>query len=312
MGSAYNIAKFSAPDEAGTFLDKADLIELTRLLAKYAPHDDSFSLTSSNIQIVRSTKLQSEQTHTLSTPSICVVPQGAKAVSFGQDGFEYDESKMVVYAASLPIRVKITQASKEAPYYCMVIPIDPIRLHDSVSKVFPNGVPKSDKTHAVYVGETNPYIFKSAMRVMTLIEQQENTDLLVPLAIDEILIRLLSSPMGPSLAQIGLKDSNADKVSRAISWLKDNFKQPIRMDDLAKIAGMSSSAFHTQFKSITNMTPLQFQKTLRLQEARSLIRTQMMDIGSASSAVGYISPTQFSREYSREFGVSPSRDGMDK
>ena len=310
MRTISNIAQFHALDEAVQVPEPADLKELTRLLGKYAPHDDGFELIKDGVQVYRESKLNTERSYMLSRPSVCIVPQGAKAVSLSTNGFEYDNSKMVVYAAEVPMNVRITKASKEEPYYCMVIPIDPAKLQELNIKVFPNGVPKAHKTSAVYVGNSNPKIVKSAIRLMETIEQQEDVDLLAPLIVDEILIRLLRSSAGAQIAQIGVTDSHAEKVNKAIAWLKSNFSAPIKIEDLAKAAGMSVSSFHTHFKSITDMSPLQFQKTLRLQEARNLIRTKMKDVGSAALEVGYTSTTQFSREYSREFGVSPSKDKM--
>ncbi len=303
-----NIVQFQMPREETAPLDPSDLKSLTQLLAKYAPHDDGFELIKDGVKVFRESKLTTNNTFMLSLPSLCIVPQGAKAVTLANDRFEYDQSKMVVYAAEVPMHVRITQASKEHPYYCMVIPIDPARLHELNVKVFPNGIPKTKKTRAVYVGEANSKILKSAIRLMDLIEQQEDIDLLAPLIVDEMLIRLLRSPVGPEIAQIGLIGSHAENIGKAITWLKQNYIKPVKMDDLAKIAGMSVSSFHTHFKSMTSMSPLQYQKTLRLQEARTLIQTKMMDVSSAAFAVGYVSPTQFSREYSREFGVAPSKD----
>lgn len=143
---------------------------------------------------------------------------------------------------------------------------------------------------------------------MELIADPEDADLLVPLVIDEILIRLLRSPAGPSIAQVGITDSNTQKVAKAISWLKKNYDQPVKMESLAKIAGMSLSLFHTHFKKLTLMSPLQFQKTLRLEEARNLMMSKMMDVTNASFEVGYSSVSQFSREYTRYFGRSPAKD----
>ena len=303
-----NIAKFRVPGEDVDTLSKGDLDALSRLLEKDAPNDDTFELTKEGLQIVRASKPDERQTYMLSLPGICIVPQGSKSVSLAQDSFEYGETSMVVYAAEVPINIQVTKASKDKPYLCLVIPIDPRRLGELIMKVFPNGVPKTDGVRAAYVGENNPKIIKSSIRLMELIEQQEDADLLVPLVIDEILIRLLRSPAGPSIAQIGITDSHAEKVSKAITWLKDNYAKPVKMEDLAKIAGMSASSFHTHFKNVTDMSPLQFQKTLRLQEARSMMLTKMMDVSSASYGVGYSSPSQFSREYSRFFGISPAKD----
>ena len=303
-----DIVAFRLPDEGTKSPAPADLQALIRLLSKYAPHDDGFDLTRHGVKVFKASKPQAEKTHMLSQPSICIVPQGSKSVSFATQSFAYDKTKMVVYAAEIPINVKVTQATTKEPYFCLVIPLEPHRLNELILKVFPNGVPKTDKSRAVYVGDSNPKIIKSAVRMMELIEQQEDVDLLVPLVIDEILIRLLRSPAGPSIAQIAITDSHAEKVAKAISWFKDNYAQTIKMEDLAKTAGMSISSFHTHFKAITAMSPLQFQKTLRLQEARHLIRTKMMDVSSAAFEVGYASPSQFSREYTREFGVTPSKD----
>lgn len=305
---AANIAEFRIPGENSPDVTRDDLNALTRLLARYAPHDDRFDLNRDGLHVVRSSQTMVETTYTLAIPGICIVPQGSKAVTIGGNHFEYDEYQMAVYAAEIPINVRITKASADKPYYCLVIPIDPARLSELILKVFPCGLPKAERSRAVYVGDTHPKIVKCAVRMMELIAQQEDVDLLVPLVVDEILIRLLRSPCGPALSQIGIANSHAEKVAKAISWLKVNYSQPIKMEDLAKIAGMSVSSFHTHFKSITDMSPLQFQKTLRLQEARRLIRTRFVDVSSAAFNVGYASTTQFSREYSRFFGTPPSKD----
>ncbi len=303
-----NLGDFrSRSDEINAF-NTHDLDTLSRLLEKYTPHDDTFQITDYGLQIVKASKPHACKTYMLSQPGICIVPQGSKAVSLAQDSFEYGETSMVVYAAEIPINIQVTKATKDKPYLCLVIPIDPRRLGELILKVFPNGVLKTDSLRAAYVGDVNPKIIKSSIRLMELIEQQEDADLLVPLVIDEILIRLLRSPAGASIAQIGITDSHAEKVSKAISWLKANYTKTVQIDDLAKIAGMSVSSFHMHFKSITDMSPLQFQKTLRLQEARNMMLTKMVDVSSASYEVGYSSPSQFSREYSRQFGVSPSKD----
>ena len=289
-------------------VEQADFDRLAQALERYAPHDGRFDLTAEGVHIVKSSKAADTQTYMLSQPGLCLVPQGMKAVSLTGGAFEYGESSMVVYAAAVPISVKVTRADKDKPYLCLVIPIDAQKLGELIVKAFPHGVPKSDDPRAVYVGDTNPRIVKSAIRLMELIAQQEDADLLVPLAIDEILIRLLRSPAGAAIAQIGIIDSHAEKVAKAIAWLKDNYAKPVKIEDLAKVAGMSLSSFHTHFKGITDLSPLQYQKILRLQEARHLMQAKMMDVSRAAFAVGYSSSSQFSREYTREFGVPPSKD----
>jgi transcriptional regulator GlxA family with amidase domain len=215
---------------------------------------------------------------------------------------------MVVYSSEVPVAASIIKASKEEPYLGLVFQFDPQRLSELVIKAFPHGVPKNPDMQPICVGKSNPKIVNSAIRLMELINLQEDLDLLVPLVIDEILIRLLRSPIGASIAQIGIVDSNAHKVAKAIYWLKDNYTNVMKVEDLAKRVGMSPSSFHQYFKSITSMSPLQYQKVLRLQEARHLMLSELMDVSTASLQVGYSSTSQFSREYSRFFGSSPAKD----
>lgn len=303
-----NVVNFRRSFELQQTPAENDLLALTQLLDKYTPHDGLFNIPDGPLHVVKSSVKYSEKMYTLAQPSICIVPQGAKQVALTHGGFEYDNRKMVVYAAEVPLHVTITQASVAAPYYCLVIPIDPKTLNRLVLKVFPNGVPKAEKTRAVYVGDTSAKLVNAARRLMEIIAHQEDTDLLVPHTIDEILMRLLRSPVGPSVAQIGVADSNIEKVSKAISWIKNNFSEAIKVDELAKHAGMSTSSFHSHFKQVTQLSPLQFQKVLRLQEARELIRGGIMDVTSVAFHVGYASASQFSREYTRAFGVAPSKD----
>lgn len=287
---------------------QADLQDLTALLAKYAPHDDHFTLADHNIHIARTSHPQSEKNYMLSQPSLCIISQGAKRVSCAQQTFDYDSNNMVVYAAEVPLLVKVTEASPEQPHYCLIIPLDPTRLQAMIAQVFPHGLPKQGKTQAVYVRQAQAALVKSAIRLMQLIEENDHADLLVPHMLDEIVIRLLRSPVGPAIAQIGTPNAPVERINKAISWLKDHYTQPLKIDDLAHVAGMSVSAFHGHFKDITALTPLQFQKTLRLQKARLLIQTSPLDVSQAAYEVGYSSSSQFSREYRRYFGVAPSQD----
>ena len=291
-------------------VDRQDLDHIAALLTKLTPYDGFFSLQHDQVDVVRISKTTTEKTYLLARPSICIVPQGAKSVSLTQGGlhFEENESTMVVYSAEVPINLAITQASIEKPYFCLMIPLDVNTLGKLILKVFPHGVPTVRKVQAVYISDADAHIIKATLRLLQLIEQQQHTQLLVPLAIEEILIRLLLSPVGAAIVQIAIANSHAEKVTKAISWLKENYAQPIKMEVLAKLTGMSVSSFHTHFKSITSMSPLQFQKTVRLQQARSLIHAKMMDVSSAAYEVGYVSTSQFSREYTRAFGVAPSKD----
>jgi transcriptional regulator GlxA family with amidase domain len=151
-------------------------------------------------------------------------------------------------------------------------------------------------------------IVSAATRLMECLAHPGDADLLAPLVLDEILIRLLRSPIGVRVAQMGFAESSVDRVAKAISWLRANFSQPMKVEELARLVNMSVSSFHEHFKSVTSMSPLHYQKVLRLQEARRLLLSTVMDAGTASQRVGYLSASQFSREYSRFFGSAPTRD----
>lgn len=285
-----------------------DYKALSSALSAFAPHDGGFDIADGLLHIVRSTEVQSETTCVLSQPSICIVPQGAKQVTLADTTFEYDYRKMVVYSAAVPISIRVTQASKQAPYFCLVIPLQPEALHRLSAKVFPDGVPERKSTRAVYVRDATAGIVSAANRMFSILAAQTDADLLVPHCIDEILIRLLRSKMGPEVLQIAQADSAIRKVSKAISWINSHFEQPLSIDSLASLAGMSVSAFHSHFKAVTALSPLQFQKRLRLQHARTLLREGRSGVTTSALEVGYTSASQFSREYFREFGHPPSQE----
>jgi AraC-like DNA-binding protein len=161
---------------------------------------------------------------------------------------------------------------------------------------------------AIATGAAEPELLDAAARMLRLLDQPTDAPVLAPLIEREILWRVLSGPLGDALRQIGLADSDLSHVTRAISWIRDNFAEPMRIDDLARLSGMSTSAFHRHFRAVTAMSPLQFQKRLRLQHARSLLVTRPGDIAGAGHLVGYDSPSQFNREYRRMFGAPPGLD----
>jgi len=175
-------------------------------------------------------------------------------------------------------------------------------------KVYPRGVPPVQERSAVYITPTDVSIVNAATRLMECLAQPGDAELVAPLVVDEILIRLLRSPIGVRVAQMGFAESSVHRVAKAISWLRANFSQPMKVEELADLVNMSVSSFHEHFKSVTSMSPLHYQKVLRLQEARRLMLSAMMDAGSAGQRVGYLSASQFSREYSQFFGNAPKKD----
>jgi len=296
--------------QAGNGLDRSEphAAHLARLIAAYAPHDGSFELRIPGLHASRFSRINGECVHALRLPSLCIVAQGAKTVIVGQEVYEYDASRMIVFSVALPVAAQITQASHSEPYLALRLDLDPHKIAELVLKVFPHGLPPAQERRAVYVTPADASTVNAATRLMECLAQPGDADLLAPLVIDEILIRLLRSPIGVRIAQMGFAESSVHQVAKAISWLRENFSQPMKVEDLAGLVHMSVSSFHEHFKSVTSMSPLHYQKVLRLQEARRLMLSTVMDAGTASQHVGYLSASQFSREYSRFFGSVPTKD----
>ena len=288
--------------------NEPDTAKLARCIAAYAPHDGSFELRIPGLYASRFSRTNAECAHALRLPSLCIIAQGAKTVIVGQEVYEYDPSRMLVFSVALPIAAQVTQASHSEPYLALRLDLDPLKISELVLKVYPNGLPPVQERRAVYVTPVDVNIVNAATRLMECLAQPGDTELLAPLVVDEILIRLLRGPIGVRVAQMGFAESSVYRVAKAISWLGANFSQPMKVEDLAGLVHMSVSSFHEHFKSVTSMSPLHYQKVLRLQEARRLMLSTMMDAGTASQRVGYLSASQFSREYSRFFGNAPTKD----
>lgn len=287
--------------------------KLAKLIRAYCPHDGRFDLPAGGAHVVRYSRISKELIHSTPRPILCIVAQGAKTVMLGSEVLQYDASRMLVVSVDLPVAGQVTKASPAEPYLSLVLDLNPQRIADLLLKVFPHGLPRAAATTAaenrgMYLGQADANIINAATRLIELMAQPEEAALLAPLVIDEILIRLLRSPVGARVGQIGLAESSVHRVGKAIEWLRANYAQPMKVEDLAELANMSLSSFHQHFKSVTSMSPLHYQKVLRLQEARRLMLATMMDAGDASRRVGYVSASQFSREYARFFGSAPTRD----
>ncbi len=284
-----------------------DVARLAALIKAYAPHDGSFELRIPGVHAIRRSRPYSELVHGLQRPALCIVAQGAKRVMVGREAYEYDPARMIAFSVDLPVTAQVTRASGAEPFLCFRLDLDRGKIAELVLRVYPRGLPRVPESRGVFVGQADPTIVAAATRLLELIGQP-GAELLSPLVVDEILIRLLLSPVGARVAQIGVAESGVQGIAKAVSWLRTNFSQPMRVEELAESVHMSASSFHQHFKAVTSMSPLQYQKVLRLQEARRLMLSAMMDAGTASRRVGYLSASQFSREYGRFFGSPPTRD----
>jgi len=285
-----------------------EVVRLAALLRTHAPCDGRFDLRIPGVHVLRLSRTDETVVHAIYHPTLCIVAQGAKRLLLRQEVYAYDISRMLVVTIDLPVAAQVTHGSYAAPFLCFRLDLDPIRIAELVLKVYPYGVPQAQEKRAIYVSPSSASIVNAAARLMELATQPRDAELIAPLVIDEILIRLLRSPIGSRVAHVGLAESSGHKIARAVDWIRANFSGPMNVEALAKQVHMSVSSFHQHFKAVTSMSPLQYQKILRLQEARRLMVSTMMDASTASRQVGYVSASQFSREYSRYFGCAPTRD----
>lgn len=241
-------------------------------------------------------------------PSICMAVQGAKRVILGEDTYVYDAHRYLITSVHLPTIVQITEASPEKPYLGLRLMLD---LREITQMMVDSNLPKprtQQSSRGMATGEVTLPLLAGIQRLIDLLDAQQDIPILAPIIQREITYRLLVGEQGDRLRQIASAGSQSNQIARAIDWLKGNFSEPLSIDDLAAKSSMSTSTFHHHFRSMTASSPLQFQKQLRLQEARRLMLAERMDAANAAFQVGYESPSQFSREYNRMFGAPPLRD----
>ncbi len=241
-------------------------------------------------------------------PSICLVAQGAKRVLLGDDTYVYDAHHFLITSVHLPTIVQITEASPEKPYLGLRLKFD---QRETLQLMADSNLPApraQQTSRAMATGEVDQPLVAAFLRLIELLADEKDIPILAPIIQREIIYRLLVGDQGARLRQIASAGSQSHQIARAIDWLKGNFAQPLRIEELAVEARMSTSTFHHHFRSMTALSPLQYQKQLRLQEARRLMLAEHLDAATAAFQVGYESPSQFSREYNRLFGAPPLRD----
>jgi AraC-like DNA-binding protein len=237
-------------------------------------------------------------------PCVCMVLQGAKQAMIGDRVVRYDTASYFVSTIDLPARGWVVEATPTHPYLAVSMRLDRDGLAALILDMPP--APEGD-TAGFAVGAITPDLLDAWLRLLMLLDRPEDCAVLAPMHEREILYRMLGGPLGGTLRQIARADSRVSQIRRAIAWLRLHFEQAMRIEHLADLAGMSASSFHRHFKAATAMSPLQYQKMLRLQEARRLLLASG-DAARAAHRVGYESASQFSREYARMFGVPPGRD----
>jgi AraC-like DNA-binding protein len=240
--------------------------------------------------------------------SICIILQGRKRVVLGEEDYYYQTDQFLVSSLDLPIIANIVEATEDNPYLGITYNLNQKEIANLLinSEFYQN---KPQETSAsITVGNMSLSLYYSFLRLISLVNEPENIKILAPIIHKEILYRLLMSEQGPRLREIGINGSKESHIAKAIEWLKNNYNTQLKIENLAAHVRMSSSSLHQHFREMTNMSPLQYQKWIRLHEARRLMLSEKLDASNAAFEVGYESPSQFSREYKRMFGNPPLRD----
>lgn len=246
--------------------------------------------------------------HAVCRPSLCAVVQGAKTSMLGDRAYRYDEGKCLIASMEVPIRAEITRATPDRPYLAFSLALDPATISELLLEL--DTADEAPTAAALAVHAFRPELADPLCRLLALCDRPRDIAILAPLIRREITWILLNGPMGPALRQIGLAGSHMARIGRAIACIREGFADQLNVRRLADVAGMSPATFHRHFKAATAMTPVQYQKQLRLQEARRLLLSHNADVARIGYAIGYESPSQFSREYRRLFGSPPGRDGQ--
>ncbi len=286
----------------------SDIQTVAKLIAALAPYEGSFELRLPGVHAIRVSRANKELTHYVQRSSLGIIAQGAKVAMIGDATYRCEAGNIALYSIDVPVASRVTRASFSEPYLVLMLDLDPTKIAELSLKVFPHGIPQATETLPLKVAEADAYVIDAATRLLELMAKPSDAALLAPLTVDEILIRVLRSRVGSRLAHVGRAGSNVDRIANVVASLRANFDQPMSIQELASVANMSVTSFHRQFKAVTGMSPLQYQKALRLQEARHLMLTASLDAGAAGRRVGYASQSQFSREYARLFGRAPTRD----
>lgn len=285
---------------------QAGRAELAELIAR-AVHEDGTIEPLEGLRLRRASA-PTEVGHGVTTLAFCVIAQGSKEIWLGDRGYRYDPAHYLIATANLPVASRITEASLERPFLNLLLRLEPAVVGSVMVEAGRPAARRKATAMAIDVSPLDANLLDAVVRLARLVDAPDDARVLAPLITREIIYRLLVGAQGDRLRHLATLGAPAQPIVRAISRLRRDFARSLRMDELARELGMSTSAFHQHFKDVTAMSPLQFQKQLRLQEARRLMLGEQLDATSAGYRVGYDDPAYFSREYKRLFGAPPARD----
>ena len=240
-------------------------------------------------------------------PMVAVVIQGSKHSVIGSKVYRYGENHCLVVGVDIPSANHVIVASSEKPFLAVALDLNKYLITQLAAEIPPSSRDGNGSSKGMAVAEVDPDVLDAFLRIVVLLEKPEQIPVLAPMIIREIHYRLLIGPQGEHLRMVNTLGTQSNQIARSITWLSDNYKEPLQVDELAKKVNMATSTFHRHFRQVTTLSPLQFQKRIRLFEAQRLMLIENEDAAIAGLAVGYESPTQFNREYKRMFGEPPRR-----
>lgn len=249
-----------------------------------------------------------ERVYTVFNPSFCIIAQGSKQVLLGEETFHYDPGHYLISTVALPIVTNVIEASDEKPYLGFQLILDPTIVAEVLMESSIETKKSDTSVKAMNVSSIKAELLDAALKLVRLLDTPDEIEFLAPLIVREIVYRLLRSEQGARLNHLLTKEGDMRRITRTVNYLREHFDEPLEIERMARQLGMSVSSFYEHFKSVTAMSPVQFQKQIRLQEARRLMLGENLDVASASLRVGYEDPSYFSREYKKLFGAPPQRD----
>ena len=283
-------------------------IEFAQLMERLTGRDGEHETAIPALTLYRYSQF-AQPFHGVYKPALCLIAQGRKIVLLGDETLQYDPAHYLLSSVALPVATHILEASPQTPYLGLELDFDPQQIGAIIAETeLPACFEDGEPVRGLSVGCLDAPLLDAVLRLLRLSERPQHIGALAPLIVREISYLLLVGEQGDKLRRIATLNGETRGIGAALSWLQANFSEPFRIEEIARRAHMSRSGFHSHFKAVTAMTPLQYQKQLRLQEARRLMLSEQTDAATACSRVGYESASQFSREYRRLFGEAPRRD----
>lgn len=281
--------------------------ELAQLIERFTAEDGLHSTAIPALRLIRASQ-QSQPIYAIHTPVVCIVAQGRKLVVLAQERYYYDPSQYLVISVDLPISGQVIQATPACPHLCLLLDFHPEQILDILEESDLTWKTARDSRRGLFVSNSNASLLDATLRLIRLLDTPQDIPILAPMIIREILYKILQDEQGDTVKQIAIISSHVYHIAEVIRLIKQDFTQPLRIDNLAAAVNMGTSSLYRHFKKVTAMSPLQYQKQLRLHEARRLLLSGETNAANAGFQVGYESPSHFNREYSRMFGLPSISD----